>query len=47
MNGRYYDRKALDKLEQNGARTSSAYATIGWLLWQQLTGGEVCPAAAN
>lgn len=42
MNGHYYDRTALDELEKAGAKTSSAYATIGWLLWQQLTRGEVC-----
>lgn len=47
MNGRYYDRTALDALEQAGARTSSAYATIGWLLWQQLTRGEICRAVAG
>ncbi len=40
MNGRYYDRAALDILEQRGTVTMSTYATIGWLLWHQITGGE-------
>lgn len=44
-NGRHYDRAALDVLERAGANTSSAYATIGWLLWQQLTRGQQCAAA--
>lgn len=44
MNGRYYDRTALDALEERGARTSGYCATIGWLLWQQLTRGEACRA---
>ncbi len=46
-NDRYYDRHALDRLEQTGARTSNAYATIGWLLWQHLTRGEVCRVGAD
>lgn len=42
MNGRYYDRASLDILEARGAGATNAYATIGWLLWQQLTRGEIC-----
>lgn len=42
MNGRYFDRLALDLLEQRGTSTTSVYATIGWLLWHQLTGGASC-----
>ncbi len=44
MNGRFYDRAALDLLEQRGTKTMSVYATIGWLLWHQLTGGACCAA---
>lgn len=47
MNGRFYDQKALDALEQAGARSSSVYATIGRLLWQQLTRGEICHPAVG
>lgn len=42
MNGRYYDRAALDLLERSGTNTMSTYRTIGWLLWHQLTGGANC-----
>lgn len=42
MNGRYFNREALDAMQERGAQTSTAYATMGWLLWQQLTNGEVC-----
>lgn len=42
MNGRYYDRGALDVLEQRGTHTMSTYATMGGLLWHQLTRGEQC-----
>lgn len=43
MNGRYYDRAALDALERSGTQPMSSYATIGWLLWHQLTSGGACP----
>jgi len=34
--GRYYDREALDILENSGRSTMSTYATIGWLLWHEI-----------
>jgi adenine deaminase len=40
MNGRYYDRAALDVLDLRGKANMSTYATIGWLLWHQITDGE-------
>ena len=46
MSGRYYDRAALDLLEHRGTRPMSAYETVGWLLWQQVTNGMACRAAA-
>jgi imidazolonepropionase-like amidohydrolase len=42
MNGRFYDRAALDALEQSGTHVMSSYATMGWLLWHQVTGGGSC-----
>jgi imidazolonepropionase-like amidohydrolase len=42
MNGRFYDRAALDALAQSGTHVMSLYATMGWLLWHQATGGGSC-----